>query len=70
MFNLEDNILHLQFVIVMQHVFGIIRIHILHLFHDILHPCVLSQPYFWKSERMTLTLSKWGLRNSPGLLKF
>jgi hypothetical protein len=30
----------------------------------------LSQPYFWKSERMTLTLPKWGLGSPPRLPKF
>jgi hypothetical protein len=29
----------------------------------------LSQPHFWKSVRMTLTLSKWGLGNPLGLPK-
>jgi hypothetical protein len=29
----------------------------------------LSQPYFWKSVRMTLTLPKWGLGSPPGLPK-
>ncbi len=29
----------------------------------------MSQPYFWKSVRMTLTLLKWGLGGPPGLLK-
>ncbi len=30
---------------------------------------VMSQPYFWKSGRMTLTLSKWGLGSPPRLPK-
>jgi hypothetical protein len=30
----------------------------------------LLQPHFWKSVRMTLTLSKWGLGSPLGLLKF
>jgi hypothetical protein len=30
---------------------------------------ILSQPYFWKSGKMTLTLPKWGLGSPPGLLK-
>jgi hypothetical protein len=30
----------------------------------------LSQPYFWKSVRMTLTLLKWGLESPPRLPKF
>jgi len=29
----------------------------------------MSQPYFWKSGRMTLTLLKWGLESSLGLPK-
>jgi hypothetical protein len=29
----------------------------------------LSQPHFWKSVRMTLTLPKWGLGSPRGLLK-
>ncbi len=33
----------------------------------ILH--VVSQPYFWKSERMTLTFSKWGLGSPLGFPK-
>jgi hypothetical protein len=31
---------------------------------------LLSQPHFWKSVRMTLTLPKWGLGSPLGLLKF
>ncbi len=27
----------------------------------------VSQPHFWKSVRMTLTLPKWGLGSPPGL---
>jgi hypothetical protein len=30
----------------------------------------LSQPHFWKSVRMTLTLPKWGLGSLLGLPKF
>ncbi len=30
----------------------------------------MSQPHFWKSVRMTLTLPKWGLGSLPGLSKF
>jgi len=30
----------------------------------------LSQPHFWKSVRMTLTLPKWGLGSPSRLLKF
>jgi hypothetical protein len=30
---------------------------------------ILSQPYFWKSGRMTLTLPKWGLGSLLGLPK-
>jgi hypothetical protein len=30
---------------------------------------IMWQPYFWKSVRMTLTLSKWGLESPPGLPK-
>ncbi len=26
----------------------------------------MSQPYFWKSGRMTLTFPKWGLGSPPG----
>ncbi len=33
------------------------------------HQMVLSQPHFWKSVRMTLTLPKWGLGSLPGLSK-
>ncbi len=29
----------------------------------------MSQPHFWKSVRMTLTLPKWGLGSPPGLSK-
>jgi hypothetical protein len=29
----------------------------------------VSQPHFWKSVRMTLTLPKWGLKSLPGFLK-
>ncbi len=29
----------------------------------------VSQPHFWKSVRMTLTLPKWGLGSPPGLSK-
>jgi hypothetical protein len=29
----------------------------------------LSQPHFWKSVRMTFTLSKWGLGSPLGLPK-
>jgi len=29
----------------------------------------MSQPHFWKSVRMTLTLSKWGLGSPSGLPK-
>ncbi len=29
----------------------------------------LSQPHFWKSVRMTLTLPKWGLGSPPELPK-
>ncbi len=29
----------------------------------------MSQPHFWKSVRMTLTLPKWGLGSPPGLPK-
>jgi hypothetical protein len=29
----------------------------------------MSQPYFWKSGRVTLTLSKWGLKSPSGLSK-
>jgi hypothetical protein len=29
----------------------------------------MSQPHFWKSVRMTLTLSNWELRSPLGLLK-
>jgi hypothetical protein len=29
----------------------------------------VSQPHFWKSVRMKLTLSKWGLGSPPGLPK-
>jgi hypothetical protein len=29
----------------------------------------MSQPYFWKSGRMTLTLPKWGLGSPLRLLK-
>jgi len=29
----------------------------------------LSQPHFWKSVRMTLTLLKWGLGSPPRLSK-
>jgi hypothetical protein len=32
-------------------------------------PHIMSQPHFWKSVRMTLTLSKWGLGNPSGLSK-
>jgi hypothetical protein len=28
-----------------------------------------SQPYFWKSRKMTLTLPKWGLGSPSGLSK-
>ncbi len=31
--------------------------------------CCMSQPHFWKSVRMKLTLSKWGLGSSLGLPK-
>jgi hypothetical protein len=31
--------------------------------------CSMSQPHFWKSVRMTLTLPKWGLGNPSRLLK-
>jgi hypothetical protein len=30
----------------------------------------VSQPYFWRSERMTFTLPKWGLGSPLGLPKF
>jgi hypothetical protein len=30
----------------------------------------MSQPYCWKSGRMTVTLSKWGLGSSSGLPNF
>ncbi len=30
---------------------------------------IMSQPHFWKSVRMTLTLPKWGLRSPLGLPK-
>jgi hypothetical protein len=30
---------------------------------------LLSQPHFWKSVKMTFTLSKWGLGSPLGLLK-
>jgi hypothetical protein len=30
----------------------------------------MSQPFFWKSGRITFTLPKWGLGSSPGLSKF
>jgi len=30
----------------------------------------MSQPYFWKSVKMTLTFPKWGLGSPPGLSKF
>jgi hypothetical protein len=30
---------------------------------------VVSQPHFWKSVKMTLTLLKWGLGSPPGLAK-
>jgi hypothetical protein len=30
----------------------------------------LLQPHFWKSVRMTFTLSKWGLWSPSGLSKF
>jgi hypothetical protein len=30
----------------------------------------LLQPHFWKSVRVTLTLSKWGLVSPSGLPKF
>jgi hypothetical protein len=30
---------------------------------------ILSQPHFWKSVRMTLTLPKWGLGSPPRLPK-
>ncbi len=33
------------------------------------HVVPMSQPHFWKSVRMTLTLSKWGLRSPLGLPK-
>jgi hypothetical protein len=33
-------------------------------------PPFFSQPYLWKSGRMTFTLPKWGLGSPPGLLKF
>jgi hypothetical protein len=29
----------------------------------------VSQPHFWKSVKMTLTFSKWGLGSPSGLLK-
>jgi hypothetical protein len=31
---------------------------------------LMSQPHFWKSVRMTLTLLKWGLGSPLGLSKF
>jgi hypothetical protein len=34
---------------------------------NLLH--LLLQPHFWKSVRMKLTLSKWGLGSPLGLLK-
>ncbi len=30
---------------------------------------IMSQPHFWKSVRMTLTLPKWGLGSPSGLPK-
>jgi hypothetical protein len=30
---------------------------------------IVSQPYFWKSVRMTFTFPKWGLGSPPGLPK-
>jgi hypothetical protein len=33
------------------------------------HWCWMSQPYCWKSGRVTLTLPKWGLGSPSGLLK-
>jgi hypothetical protein len=30
----------------------------------------MSQPHFWKSVKMRLTLLKWGLGSPPGLPKF
>jgi len=33
------------------------------------HTSIMSQPHFWKSVRMTLTLPKWGLGSPLGLLK-
>jgi hypothetical protein len=32
-------------------------------------PLIMSQPHFWKSVRMTLTLPKWGLGSPLGLPK-
>jgi hypothetical protein len=32
-------------------------------------PCMVSQPHFWKSVRMTFTLLKWGLGGSSGTPK-
>jgi hypothetical protein len=37
---------------------------------DLLPWSYMSQPHFWKSVRMTLTLPKWGLQSPPGLPKF
>jgi hypothetical protein len=37
--------------------------------YSFMPPLPLSQPYFWKSVRMTLTLPKWGLGSPPRLPK-
>jgi hypothetical protein len=43
---------------------------IVDLFRDIfIQRTKLSQPHFWKSVRMTLTLPKWGLGSPPRLSK-
>jgi len=34
-----------------------------------LEKLLMSQPHFWKSVRMTLTLSKWGFGSPLGLQK-
>ncbi len=36
---------------------------------DVMMSCLVSQPFFWKSGRMTLTLPKWGLGSPLGLPK-
>ncbi len=49
------------------------KIGFLGFYHDpnmgLFHLHLLSQPHFWKSVRMKLTLLKWGLGSPQGLPK-